>query len=206
MALDGTYSGLLASVASWLKRADLVSSTPDLVVLAEARIARDLRLRAQIVNGTMSTTGGVEFVALPPEFLEMENITLAGSVDRSLTYETPEQIDVRFPYGMAQGSPAAYTIIGDRLYFGPCPDQTYTIKTQYYGRFAALAATPTNWLLSKHPSIYLFATLAEAAPFMLDDNRAPMWEGKYAADMKALQDADDESLRSGSVMRVRTII
>ena len=45
MALDGTYSGLKASVADWLKRTDLTSNIPDLVKLAEARIARDFPRR-----------------------------------------------------------------------------------------------------------------------------------------------------------------
>lgn len=206
MALDGTYSGLKASVASWLKRSDLTSSIPDLVALAEARIARDLRLRAQITFGTLTTTGGVEYVALPSDFLEIENITLVSDVDRALTYETPEQLDVRFPRGGTEAKPAAYSILGDRIYFGPVPDAAYTIQFTYYARFTALSAdADTNWLLAKHPSVYLFAVLAEAAPFLLDDARAPTFEAKYSIDKDKLQSVDDESLRSGSVMRVRSV-
>lgn len=202
----GTYAGLKAAVASWLKRSDLTSSIPDLVALAEARIARDLRIRAQIVFDTLTTSTTDDWVALPSDFMELENITLVTDVERALTYETPEQLDVRFPVGSGEERPAAYTIIGDRIYFGPKPDAAYTIKFTYYSRFTALSAdSDTNWLLAQHPSIYLFATLAEAAPFLFDDQRAPMWEAKYQADKEALQYADDESLRSGSVMRVRTV-
>lgn len=201
-----TYGGLKNAVASWLHRVDLTSSIPDLITLAEARIARDLRLRAQITFGTLATSTTVPYVALPSEFLEIENITLAGSPNRSLTYETPEQLEVRFPNNGCSGEPAAYTIMGDRIYFGPQPDSAYTVEFTYYSRFTALSAdSDTNWLLSKHPSIHLFATLAEAAPFLFNDERAPLWEAKYHADVKALQDADDESSHSGSVMRVRTV-
>jgi hypothetical protein len=206
MALDGTYTGLKASVADWLKRTDLTASIPDLIVLADARIARDLRLRAQITFATLTTSSSVDYVALPADFLEIENIGLTtGGVQRPLTYESPEQLNARFPYGGGNGIPLAYSILGDRIYFGYAPDSAYTVGFTYYARFSPLSVTATNWLLTSHPSIYLFATLAEAAPFMLDDARVGMWEGKYQADMQALTAADDESLRSGSVLRVRVI-
>ena len=84
------------------------------------------------------------------------------------------------------------------------PDGDYDIKFTYYARFTALSAdADTNWLLTKHPDIYLFASLAEAAPFMLNDERAPLWEAKYEATKSALELADDQSLRSGSALRVR---
>lgn len=207
MALDGTYLGLKGAIASWLKRSDLTSSIPDLVDLAEARIARDLRLRAQVTFTTLTTVAGTEYVSLPTDFLEIENISLDGSVERPLTYETPEQLDARFPLGSGQSKPAVYTIIGDRLYLGPCPDSAYTVKFTYYARFTALSAdADTNWLLTKHPSIYLFAALAEAAPFLMNDERTAMWEAKYQADKSALEVADDQSLRSGSALRVRAVV
>jgi len=205
MALT-TYAGLKASVASWLKRSDLTSNIPDLITLAEARIARDLRIRNQLTFTTLSTTAGVDYVALPSDFLEIENISVTGGsgVERSLTYQTPEQLDGRFPSGGSTDEPAVYTIMGQRLYLGPTPDAVYSLPFKYYARFTALSAdADTNWLLTNHPSIYLFATLAEAAPFTLEDARAALWEAKYQADLKQLQDTDDEGLRSGSVLRVR---
>lgn len=207
MALDGTFTGLKASIADWLKRSDLsATQLGDLVTLAEARIARDLRLRSQITYATLTTTAGVSYVSVPSDFLELENITLVDSVERQLTYQTPEQLDQRFPVGSGQGKPAAYSIIGDRLYLGPVPVDAFGISFTYYARFAALSSAGTNWLLTKHPSIYLSAAMSEAALFTFDDARAASWEAKYQADMKTLQDADDTSLRSGTVMRVRAIV
>lgn len=206
MALDGTYTGLLASIASYLHRTDLTSQIPDFVSLVEARIARDLRLRSQISFSTLTTTGGTNYVSLPSDFLDIENISLSDSIERALTYETPEQIDVRFPLGSGMSKPAVYTIIGSRLYLGPCPDSNYTISFTYYARFTALASSGANWLLTNHPSIYLFGALAEAAPFLVNDDRVPMWEAKYKADMEALQVADDQSIRSGSALRVRPVV
>lgn len=205
MAL-ATYTDLLASVANWINRSDLTANIPDFVTLAEARIARDVRVRAMINYLTTATVGGTEYIAVPTGFLEYENLTLGTTPQRVLTYETPEQMDVRFPLGGGQSRPMVYTIIGDRLYLGPCPDQAYDIVQTYYKKFDALSTTPTNWLLTNHPGVYLWAALCEAAPFMADDSRLPVWEGKYSADVRALQTADDKSLRSGTVMRVRVSV
>lgn len=205
MALS-TYAELKTSVASWLHRDDLADLIPDFIALAEARIARDFRLRVQIATSAISTVAASQTVTLPAGFLEFENLSVSSSIERQLSYVTPEQLDARFPSGSNTGIPAVYTIIGEQIYFGPTPDAVYTVNAIYYKRFDALANdADTNWLLTYHPSIYLFAACAEAAPWMLDDARIQVWEQKYAADAKALQSTDDESIRSGSSLRVRAL-
>ena len=91
------------------------------------------------------------------------------------------------------------------MQLGPTPDGVYSIQIAYYARFAALSTTPTNWLLTNHPSLYLFSALAEASVYTLEDDRAQIWEAKYRVELNALQAADDAALRSGSAMRVRYI-
>lgn len=205
MAL-GTYAALKTSIASWLKRSDLTSVIPDFIALGEARIARDLRLRKQVVTTTLNTTAGVQYITLPSDFLEAENITVNTTPPRPVSVVTPELLDVKYPANTWTGVPAVYALLGDQMQFGPTPDAVYPISLAYYQRFTALSNdSDTNWLLTNHPSIYLFAALSEAEPFLVNDPRAATWEAKYANDVKNLQDADDTSLRSGSAMRVRTV-
>lgn len=206
MALDGTYTGLQASIAGWLKRSDLTSIIPDLIVLAESRIARDLRHRNQITVATVNTTAGVPTIPLPADFLELQNIDLVSTTTRSLTFETQEQLDVRFPAGQGLAKPAAYTIVGSNIELGPIPDTEYPITLTYYARIPSLSVTPTNWLLTSYPAIYLFAALSEAEPYLFNDNRALMWEAKYQKDMTDLQNADDTAMFSGTALRVRSIV
>jgi hypothetical protein len=201
-----TYSDLQTSVANWLKRSDLTSIIPDFITLAEARIARDLRLRRQVTNTALSTVAGTQTVTLPSDFLEMENITLTNTTPpAALSVVTPEIMDRKFPSGYANGQPVVYTIVGDAIQLGPTPDAVYTVSLDYYQRFAALSTTPTNWLLTNHPGVYLFGALAEGAPYLMEDERTPLWDTKYRAEVAALQQADDAALRSGSAMRVRTL-
>ncbi len=201
-----TYSDLQSSVAAWLKRSDLTAIIPDFITLAEARIARDLRLRKQVASTTLSTVAGTQGVTLPSDFLEAENLTLSStSPPGALSVVTPEILDRKFPAAYVTGQPVVYTVVGDQLLFGPTPDAVYPISLAYYQRWAALSVSSTNWLLSNHPNVYLFAALAEASGYLFNDERIPMWEAKYQADVRSLQQADDAALRSGSAMRVRTL-
>lgn len=207
MALDGTYAGLVGAIAGWLHRADLAGSIPDFIALAEARIARDLRMREQLVKATLNCAPGVREIALPSDYLESENlsITVAG-VERNLTYVTSEVADVRFPLGAGAGAPASFTVLGNNLLMLPAPDAAYVVTLDYYARLPPLgAANPSNFLLRNAPGVYLWAALAEAAPFLADDQRVTVWEAKYQADSAALQASDDEAVRSGASMRVMAL-
>lgn len=202
MAL-ATYTDLQASLASWLHRSDLTAIIPDFVALAESRIARDLRLRAQITSATVDTVADVATVALPSGFVEAESIDIAsGGITRTMRNRSIEQMDTRYPVGSWTGVPEECAIVGNNLRIGPVPDAAYTITITYYQRFDPLSTTPTNWLLTNFPGVYLFAALAEASPFMQEDERAGLWEQKYAAEARRVQEVDDAAVRSGSSLSV----
>ena len=203
MAL-ATYSDLLTSVASWLHRTNLTAVIPDLVVLAEARIARDLRLRRQISASTLSSIAATQAVALPSDFLEMENVTITtGGVDLNMEYVNIERLNVEYPDGAYNGRPSVFSFEGNNMLLGPTPDAVYSLPIYYYARITPLATTPTNWLLTNHPNIYLYGTLAEAGDFIQSAELTAKWEAKYAQGVKDLQDSDDTSMFSGSALRVR---
>lgn len=88
MALNGTYAGLLESVAGWLDRDDLSARIPDFVALAEARLNDDLRIGGMEVVGTGSTDA-LGAANLPADFLEARMVVSmsldGGSVSQILT-------------------------------------------------------------------------------------------------------------------------
>jgi hypothetical protein len=205
MAL-GTYTDILAGVAAWLNRSDLTAVIPDFITLAEARIARDMRLRRQVTNAALLTVGGAQSVALPADFLEIENISLSSaSPVGALSVVTPEILDRRYPAGHNAGQPAVYAMLADTLLFGPTPDAAYTVSLDYYKRFDALATAPTNWLLTNYPMVYLAGALTEAWLYLQEDAKVVMWDTRYRAECATLQATDDAALYSGSSMRVRAL-
>lgn len=196
-----TYADLQQAIGAWLHRDDLAARIPDFIALAEARIARDVRMQRQIKTQTLSTQAGVPTVALPADWLEGVR----------LTTDSPHRVLEHVPGGvLAQAYPAAYSgpmrwfvVEGDTLTIWPTPADVLQIECVYYARIPALDATPTNWLLQQHPGLYLFGALAEAAPFLQDDTRAPLWEGKYSADVAQATAADARAVSSGSQLRMR---
>ena len=204
MAL-ANYTDLLSSLASWADRTDLTAILPDFVALAEERMNRDLRLRRMIGNTTLATVADTQTVTLPSDWLETENMNLQVTPPSNMQVITPEQMDARFPAGYYTGTPRYYAVLGNALQFGPTPDGVYSISMDYYQRLTALTTTPTNWLLTQNPSVYLSAAMVELGVFLRDADQIALWDAKYRAAVAALESTDDTALRSGSSMRVRVM-
>ena len=76
----------------------------------------------------------------------------------------------------------------------------------YYKTFTALSdSATTNDMLTNNPNVYLYGTLLEAEPFIMNDQRIPVWLGAFAKAMAIIQNQDNKDRHSGSVMRVMTI-
>ena len=75
MALD-TYSNLKTSIANYLNRSDLLSAyLGDFILLTEARLNRELRVREMVNTDTSITTvAGTQSYALPTGYLEATTI------------------------------------------------------------------------------------------------------------------------------------
>lgn len=205
MALDGTYTGLKATIADYMHRDDLTAQIVDFIALAEARIARELRLRSQVTTATLATVANTQAVALPTGWLECENVGISGSAPVNLVYANIEYLDSKYPDNYFTGKPAIYSIEGSNLLLGPTPDAVYSISLLYYKRYDALTVTPTNFLLTNHPSIYLFAALAEGCVYTQDDERVTLWEAKYKKELEDVQTKDEQGQFSGSALRVRRL-
>ncbi len=205
MAL-ANYTDLKNAVAEWLARpgdATLTPSVPDFIRLAEARIHRDLRLRSMEIRDPAFAIAAA-YTALPNGFLELRNIRLNTNPARPLALMAPEQIDT-IHAGSGVGTPRVYAVIGDQLRVAPAPSGGMTADIAYWKRFDALSdSQPANWLLTNAPDVYLYATLLEAAAFIGDDERLPLWTGAYDRAVQSLQRSDDRGTWSGSAPVVRT--
>jgi len=196
------YTDLKAAVSSWLHRDDLAAQVPDFIALAEARLNRKMRTRQQMTTATVSATAGVAELALPSGWLQSIRVRMAAP-DAALEFMPAAQFQAKFPTA-DRGLPNNFTIQGASLLLGPTPDAAYSVEHVYFASIPALSdVSPTNWVLTAWPSLYLFAALAEAAPFIGDDERAAMWEAKFSVELSAALDADVNARVSGSALRIR---
>jgi len=210
-----SYTDLQSAISNWLARSDLSANIPDFITLAEARIfygaddpnfpSPPLRIRAmeQVTDPTSYlTTTGTPTLALPSGFVEARAVALNTSPVADLDFATQKQLNSAW-IGTTNGKPKVYTFQGDSLRFGPTPDAAYGVVLTYYRRFDPLATTPTNWLMANAPGVYLYAALLEAQPFIMNDQRLPVWASMLGAATRALMMAD-QRYRWGGQMAMRS--
>ena len=190
-----TYSELQTAVQNWLARADadIVSRAPEFIALAEAQFNRDIKHRRMEAQASLSTVANTETVALPSDYIEARSLVVQSSPKIVLSLVTPAQLYTNFPDG-ATGLPSEYAIIGSNIHLGRIPDAVYTITLTYYQTVPALTdSNTTNWLLTYNPDAYLYGTLLQAAPYLLNDERIPVWGALYD---RAVQGIEDDSNRA----------
>lgn len=199
------YSELQTSVTNWLSRTNdtnLIALFPDCITLAEAKFNRVLRTRNMETSTSLTPASGV--VTIPTDFLEMRRIYIDTDTPIELEYLPPEQFYVKFPILTNSSiSPSRYyTIEGASIILS---DQVTSnnVKILYYAKIPALTVSnTTNWLLTGHPDIYLYATLLEAYDIIKNDAQSQKWNAKTIANVEQLMISDKHGKFSGSAKRV----
>lgn len=189
MAIN-TFGTLKAAVSNWLARSDLDADLGTIVSLAEANIRRDVRCRAmeQVATGTLSAAT----LALPTRFLEARRVQLGGEVQN---YMNPNEWTL-----YEESSSGVYTIIGEEFHF-QSSSAGYVIN--YWQAFAPFTDDgDTNWLIENAPDVYLWASLEQAAIYIMDQAYAGMAAQQY---QKALQrlNVTEQKARFGGPLFVR---
>lgn len=202
MAL-ATYSDLKTAVGNWLNRSDLTSYIPDLIALGEARVYRELRIRAMEATLNITIASGV--AALPTDYVELKYAYVDGTPVQPLQRKTAEWILNKYPTRSAERLPFFIAQDGGNFIFGPYPDSTYTIKGTYYKRLTALSDSNTsNWFTTNAPGILLFASLLEADVFLQNDDRIQLWQAKYDQEKSGIAEEDRNEAFSGSPLSMVT--
>lgn len=203
MALD-TYTNLKAEIALWLNRQDLDAQIPTFITLLEAQVERQLRVRQMVKRATASLTG--QFISLPDDYLALHNVQLNSNPVQQLEYVTMDYLDeVRARFN-ASGRPMYYSIVGDTIEVAPVPDDTYTIEIVYFAQIPRLTTgtQETNWLLSKHPDLYLYGALMNAAPYLENDDRVPTWGSALSSILEDIRVADERATSgTGTPLKMR---
>jgi len=195
-----SYSDLKTTIANYLARSDLNSVIPDFIRLAEERLRRDLRIRQMLVVATANTTGGDSTVGLPTDFLEMRDIHFKTTPISSVSYEAPNSF-YQSTRATESGIPRTYTVLASELQFAPIPDTAYTAQMLYYAKPTLLSDSNTsNVFLANCPDALLYASLAEAEPYLMNDARLQVWASLYDRAVASISSADQSSEYSGQPM------
>lgn len=205
MALT-TYAELKSTIANWLNRSDLSDEiAEDFIVLAEADFNSKLRIRQMHSQTTITIDAETE--STPTGFLQVRDFYILSNNDKyALNYLSPAQMDSIKGTSMS-GLPVAYTILGSTFRFAPRPADSYSGILNFYKKFDALSATNTsNYILTDHPSIYLYGSLFHASNFLggIDPNQSQQWSQMYQTALERAELNDREDQFSGSPLQIRS--
>jgi hypothetical protein len=194
-----TYAELQTAVSNWLHRADLASVVPDLITLGEKRIFREVRVRVMesALNGTIAS--GV--LAVPADYLELKSAYIDYTPVQQLQRATPSAIYNEYPLRVSTSKPRLIAREGSNFIFGPYPDGDYTVKGIYYAQPTTITSSD-NALFVANPDLYLFAALAEAAPYIGNDSRVGLWEQKYMSVKMDMEASDRREYGAGGGLQV----
>lgn len=195
-----TYASLIQDVQRYLERgtattdADVYGQIPSLIMLAERRISRELKVQGFIRVTTTTFTSSV--IAKPDRFREVVSINIGtgttNSTRKTLLPRSYEYCRSYAPDESVTGEPVFYADYDiNHWLIVPTPDESYPAEVNYYEILVLLDdTTQTNWLTENAPQLLLYATLLEASPFLKNDSRIPVWQSMYDRALAALNEED----------------
>lgn len=175
MAL-ANYTDLKATIADYLARTDLTSVIPTFITLAEIRMGRDVRIMEMLNQTTLNVTSGS--ATMPSDFLELREIHFPGNPIIPLEYQTPEEF---YKNGLQNNAnqPVYFSFIDNTIKFAPTGTPS-TVSVLYYAQPTALSSgNLTNAFTDNCMDALLYASLAESAPYLMDDTRIQTWATLY---------------------------
>lgn len=183
MGLATTYAGLQSALRAWLD--DEAIDAPECIALAEKRFNRVLTATEMETSATLTIIDGAAM--LPADLLELRAIFL--DTDARLLLE-PAPLAIVQGAQSFTGMPRHYALSGARALFAPFPDADYRATLTYRQAIPELSTeTASNWLLARHPDLYLAASVAMAEFKGWNDARLPMlkaWCDELIAEINAL--------------------
>jgi len=200
-----TYAVLTSDTIARSVRDDLTAVIPSFIRTAESKINRKVRVPTMIQSTTL-VVPDTGIIALPARFLALRSLALQADIGlgqtAELNYLPPDQFhEKNLNSNIYAGSTrdAFYTFEGDNLHYLPKPGsgETATLAITYWQGFDTLDATvnTTNWLLTNHFDIYLWATLADLADYIDDDAMQSKYELKLQNDINDLHRSESRKMR-----------
>jgi hypothetical protein len=173
------YTELQANLADVLDRQDVIAKLPIYIALAEGRLRRELRARS-VAEQVLSVSSGSAALPALVSLLRLARVN-RSNYGAPMTQVTLEKLfDQREAFRGVAGVPQFYAVADNTIYLAPEPDNTYELRISYYELAPALSdAAPTNWLLTRYPDAYFYATLCEISVWLMEDERIPMWEQRF---------------------------
>ena len=180
-----SYSDIQNAISTWLNRQDLDAKIPDFITLCEADLQRNVIHEMGMSNRDVMTSYN-GYITLPDDF----NGVISFKGTQRIKFVTLNQFDSYD--NPSAGDPSEYTLSGGRAYLGPNPPVDGSQFTLTYKVKIDLLRFGPNWILENHPDAYLYGSLIHAEPYIVEDERVPLWKSYYD---KIIRDIELDGIR-----------
>jgi len=199
-----TYADLQASLLAWIDDTASNIDPTECIALAERRLNRLLNVPEMESITTLSASSSV--VSLPSDFWEVRDIYVDASPRVNLEPMSISAITTAYASNYS-GIPQNYATQGVSLILGPAPDTAYSLVLTYKSTIPALSeSNTTNWLLTKHPDLYIAASLAMAEFRGWNDKRLPMLKAWYDELLQEVNAAGQRARSGAGPVRMRPTV
>ena len=202
MAVITSYTTLLTAVSDYLNRSDLTTFLPNFVQNWEERFYRQPKNFGRWMETSTSGTISSGVLAVPSDYLGLKYAYVEGNPGARLDRASLNQLYGTYPRNGRTDVPAWIARDAGNFVFGPEPDDDYTIAYIYWAKPTKLRSfsgdAAAHWLIVNAPDICLYGSLLEASPFLLHDDRVPLWKTAYDMAVQDYRDLNRDEDVSGS--------
>ena len=155
-------------------------------------------LRSRDMEATLSVALSSNAATIPSDCLELVRVQFSG--EPPLPYASDDAILRDLDAG-GGGSARYYTREGNSLVF--YPTTSGTVGGRYFKRPADIKTGGLHATFNRYPECFLYAALAEAAPFIGEDGRLPMWKAQWAGWMNRANAIERNTAPAGARLTMR---
>jgi hypothetical protein len=208
MAFPTTLAGWISYVRDYLNADEYTDTQIQAFLdLAQNRLNKEMQsfgMEADIrILIDLSMVGiPIPMLTIVPDFnkIRLVSVVDVGPLDVAAINEMKKYQE----QGDNTGNPCHYTIDANKLYIYPGVAENNSIDVFYYVNVPLLETSivETNVFSVKHPDALLYAACLEAAAYMVEDERIPVWENKYANAL-IVANTEPSQIKMGSTPLVR---
>lgn len=206
--LFATYADWVSGIRNWIVADEFTDAQiQQFLALAQIRLNRDLMsypMEKQAPHVIVSAAP-INLASTITDFNKVRLVRYPGV--GSLEVKAINEMVNLLEQDTATGIPEVYAVDAGLLYMHPTPSSTgATITVFYYQMVPPIGpGLNTNIFTNHHSDCLLYATLLEAAAYMAEDERIPVWEKNYVAAVKA-SNVDPSNVKKGSTPLVRRVL
>lgn len=172
-----------------------------LIALGESRIYDGLPnatgLRSSTMQAALSGAITGNALALPADCIELEIVWLDPAQPLEAVSEADMRVRSRWNSG---GDARQYAQSGDSIIFLPEQSDGTAVGGRYFQRPADIK-DGLHSTFNRYPELFLYAALAESAPFIGEDARIPMWEAMFMRWLTTANSIERNRASAGSRLR-----